>query len=160
MGLTFGRHGTVTGLDQKTTSTTAASARAFADVISGSREAFQAGLSGVQTAQASMLVIQQVSRTARIKEIQDQQALLDAQISLEGTSASKDLTSQKKQLEAELALLNSQQSLLTAQNAAASTAELSAMRQEIAKIGVQLELMRQQMELEKTKKALEEQRRP
>lgn len=160
MGLTFGRHGTVTGLDQKATSTAAASSRAFADAISGSREAFQSGLTGVQTAQTSMVAIQQAARTARIKEIQDQQALLDAQISLEGTSASKDLSLQKKQLDAELALLNSQQTLATAQNSTATTAELLSMRQEIAKIGVQLELLRQQMELEKTKRALEEQRKP
>lgn len=151
LALTFGRGGVLTSLEQTSSSALANTANTFANLVSSTRQEFVAGLQGVQTAQASVYAIENSARDARIAELQDQKALLDAQIALAGADASKDLLLQRQAIDAEVALLERQQALATITATQASSAEMATMKVELERLRLELELLKVQLELTKVR---------
>lgn len=152
MALAFGRHGTVTGLEETRTAGAATASSLLATALSDARTEFVSGVQAVGTAQASLLSIQSATRAARIKELQDRKSLLEAQLAIDGSSATRDQVAQKQALEAELALLNAQQSLSTAQAGNATAADVATLRAQLDRVKIELELLQKQMELEKARR--------
>jgi hypothetical protein len=151
--LTFGRSGTLTGFDQTSTSGLAAATSSFASALSNARQEFVAGLQSVQTSQTSYDAIKSETRASRIKDLQDQKSLVDAQVALQGANVNQSLALQKQQVDAELALLTAQQNLVAAQATATVGADVAALKAQLAQVQAQLDLLKAQLELEKTKKA-------
>ena len=151
--LTFGRSGTLTGFEQTSTSGLAAATSSFASALSNARQEFVAGLQSVQTSQTSYDAIKSEARASRIKDLQDQKSLIDAQVALQGANVNQSLALQKQQVDAELALLTAQQNLVAAQATATVGADVAALKAQLAQVQAQLDLLKAQLELEKTKKA-------
>jgi hypothetical protein len=151
-GLTFGRRGSVTGIEQSSNAALAGATSTIATALTTARQEFVAGLQTVQTTQTSLEAMRQANRTAQIKELQDQKVLIDAEVALQGASASRDLIAQKQAIDAQLALAQSQQALELSSLRSETSAEVSALRVEIERLQVQIELLKKQMELEKARR--------
>jgi hypothetical protein len=154
LGLVFARPGTISTLEQMSSAGLAAATGTIAAAITAARSEFVKGVQDVATAQTAAEGIQQASRNARIAELKDQKTLLDAQMALDGTNATKEQMAQKRQLDAELALLQAQQALAAAQENAATSAELASMRIDVARLQAQIDLLKKELELAKAKKEL------
>lgn len=149
MKLTFGRVGNVASISQTSTAGAAAASAAFANALSGARTEFQASLEAVAKAQSTQLGMQQAARTARLKELTDAQAILEADLALQGAAATQALILQKKQVDAELALLRGQLALDVELANAETSTEVALLRTQVQLLTTQLELLKAQLELGK-----------
>jgi hypothetical protein len=153
VNLLFGSRGNLVGVEQSTNAALAEATSTLAGALSGARQEFLASLQGVQSAQSTVATIQDNARNARILELQDRKAIIDAQVAYEGADASRDLLAEKQRIDAQVALLLAQQSLVTATSNAAGSADLATMRAELERIKVELELIQRRLELEKAQQA-------
>ncbi|MBA2565936.1 MAG: hypothetical protein H0V09_11025 [Gemmatimonadetes bacterium] len=154
VNLTFGNRGNLVGVEQTSDAPNAALASTLAASVGSARQEFLAGLQGVQTAQAGVLAIQNAERGAKIKQLLDRKALLDARLVLEGAEANRDLLAEKQILDAQLQLLQSQQDLATAQETSATSGELATLRGELERLRLELELVQKQLAIEKARREL------
>jgi hypothetical protein len=153
LALTFGRSGTITGIDQVSSAGFATAASTLAAALTTARDEFTASVTSVQKVQEQSFALQSAARSARIKELADQKALVEAQMAIDGARAGRELVLQKQQLESQIALLKAQQGLESAQAAGATSAEVAAMRAELERVKAELELLKQRLELEKLRRS-------
>jgi hypothetical protein len=153
--IAFGPYSNVTSLEQSANAQLAKATSTLADALTGARQEFVGGLQAAQTAQSTVFAMQTNARAARIKELSDQKALIDAQVALQGANANRSLLEQKAAVDAQLALLNAQQALEASQHTASTSTELQQMRDEITRVQTQLQLLQQQLALEKAQRDLE-----
>jgi hypothetical protein len=151
VNLAFGPRGNLVGLEQESNAALASATGTLANALTNAREEFLKGVGAVQTTQGSIIGMQNDGRAARIQELKDRKAILDAQLSLDGSAASRTLVAEKQSVDAQLALLQSQQALTSATAGGANAGELSTLRAELDRLKVELELVQKRLELEKLK---------
>lgn len=152
--LAFGKYGNVTSIEQVTEATAANGSAALVKALADSRTDFLDGIKTVAESQKGLIGIEEAGRAARVKELQDQKSVLDAELAVQGAKAGSELVLQTKKIEAELALLTAQQNLAT------KSATPNPMQAELDALKVQLELLKTQLEVEKMKRELDAAKRP
>lgn len=151
----FAEPGVVTAFEHTSTAGAAEAANSIAGAITAARDEFVKGTQAVGTVQTTLIGIESARRQARLKDLQDQKAILDAQIGLEGSTASRTLLEQKQLIDAQIALLTSQQQLSGTLARGSTTEEVSQLKAELERMQGELDLLKKQLELEKTRRELE-----
>lgn len=146
----FGRHGNPTSIEQSSVPAAAVASAGFASSVAGARTELLAGAQSVAEVQSTLIGIEQAQRAARLKSLQDQKALLDAMVALDGASATRELAVQRAQIETEIAVLTAQQALAARQ---ATNDDSAATRAEIEQLRLDIELLKARLELEALRKS-------
>lgn len=153
LGITFGPGGQLATFEAKDKGVASTLAEATAATLVSSRDEFVKSLDQASKAQASILGMEQAQRTADIKTLLDQKALIDAQLAVATTEESADLLAAKQRLEVQLELLKVKGALATEEaNQSESVVLLRSLTQQIALLRAEIDLLKLQKELEASRK--------
>lgn len=111
LSLVFGDRGDVIGLAQIGEGGLGSASSKIVEGLSKGRTEFTSAVSSVATAQASIYGIQRARVQRQVQQLQDQKAVVDARIALQGANATAELQVESALLAAQIKALQDQQSL-------------------------------------------------
>ena len=149
--LTFGDLGQPTKLVRSHEASAAALTSALAGAAETARDSYVTTLEKLATAEEKKRAIELADLQTEVDRITKEQELLDAEINLKGTTASRDLVLQQKQLAAQLAALNAELDLRKATEGFDQAAELARMQAELDHLMKMLEILQTQMQIDDLK---------
>ena len=145
----FDARGRPTNLERSATSSAAAVTGALADAAITARDTYTATLEKLATAETHKRTLALGEITTEVEALKKEKELLDAQLALEGATASQQLVLEQQQLAAQLSVLEAQLKLQQAQSG-------FDLQLEVAQLKLQLEQLQQQLAVLNARLALEE----
>jgi hypothetical protein len=150
--LDFDERGRPTKLDQTAESAAEALTQALSDSAVAARDAYSETLEKLVKIDTSKRALALSDLTAEVDRLKKEKELLDADLALQGATASQDLVLQQKQLEAQLAALNAQLGLQKAQEGADLQLEIARLTLVVQQLQQELLRLQTQQSIDALKK--------